>query len=318
MRAGMIIHPEELTKRWIDRLASAGADVLGIHPWGGGRAKDSLKELVDTLKTEEFRELIDYAKSRGLKIEYELHAVGYLLPRELFDTHPEYFRMNARGERVNDYNLCVTNKEALALLGERAAALAENLYGSEDKFYFWLDDGKGLHCHCDSCRALSPSDQQLIALNTMLRAVKKKNPRAKMAYLAYFDSLTPPTAAEPEEGIFLEYAPMYKYTAKGEDAEALISGELAALPALLDTFGRGDAKVLEYWYDNSMYSKWTKPPLKFTLDEARMAEDISEYKRLGFADVATFACFLGEDYTELYGDFDILPFVANSNLNQIR
>ena len=31
-------------------------------------------------------------REKGLEIEYECHAMGYLLPRELFFVHPEYFR----------------------------------------------------------------------------------------------------------------------------------------------------------------------------------------------------------------------------------
>ena len=36
--------------------------------------------------------------------------------------------------------------------------------------------------------------------------------------------------------------------------------------------------------------------------------DIRYYRELGFDDIASFACFLGEDYEELYGEADITPF----------
>ena len=43
MKNGMIIHPGELSKKWIDRLADAGIDILGIHPEGGAGAPQSLE-----------------------------------------------------------------------------------------------------------------------------------------------------------------------------------------------------------------------------------------------------------------------------------
>ena len=171
MKDSMIIHPEELSKAWIDRLAEFRVPTLGIHPVGGKSAVSSLTELVQKAATTEYRKLIDYAKSKGLEIEYEVHSAGYLLPRELFSSHPEYFRENETGERVNDFNFCVSNSEALDVFAKRAAKLATNLYGSRHDFYFWMDDGRGLQCHCEKCRNLSPSDQQLIALNQAIKEI---------------------------------------------------------------------------------------------------------------------------------------------------
>ncbi len=59
------------------------------------------------MKAEKYRALIDYAKERGLSVEYEFHAAGYFLPRELFAVHPEYFRLNAKSERSS---VCINYK----------------------------------------------------------------------------------------------------------------------------------------------------------------------------------------------------------------
>ena len=308
MKSSMIIHPEELSREWIDKLADAGVGVLGIHPRGGPIAAETLADLLEQMKSAEYRSLIDYAHSRGLTVEYEFHSLGYLLKRELFAEHPEYFRMNAEGERTADYNLCVSNPDALELLSKNAAEVANALYGSTRDFYFWLDDGHGLHCHCPSCKRLSASDQQLTVLNGMLREIRKSIPDARMAYLAYMDSIVPPAEVKPDEGIFLEYAPFEKYTAKGDDAPELIARESAMLIPLMKAFDHQPAKVLEYWYDNSMFSAWKKPPKEFKLDGETMRVDIAEYRKMGFDFVATFACFLGKDYEELYGAVDVSPF----------
>lgn len=304
----MIIHPDEISKKWIDRMADAGIRVMGIHPTGGRNACDSLKALVEEMKTPRYREWIDYAAAKGLEVEYELHTAGYLMPKSLFASHPEYFRMNENGERVCDWNFCVSNPDALDLFAKRAAELAVSLYGSNHNFNFWMDDAKNSHCHCPKCQKLSPSDQQLMAVNAMIREIKRVIPDARMAYLAYFDTIIPPHTLQAEDGVFLEYAPFEKYTAGKENAAYLIEREWNMLEPLMQFFGRENAKVLEYWYDNSLYSHWKKPPAKFVLQKEAMIKDMERYRPLGFDRVATFACFLGSDYEELYGDVDIMPF----------
>lgn len=309
MQGSLIIYSEELSVKWIDKLADAKISTLGIHPRGGRWAVDSLKSLVEEMKTPEYRALIDYAHKRGLTVEYEMHAAGYLLPRELFSEHPEYFRINGEGERTNDYNFCVSNSEALEIYAHRAAELALCLYGSRHDFYFWMDDGYDLHCHCPKCRSLSPSDQQLLVMNRVIREIRKHIPDARAAYLAYVDTILPPRAIRPADGIFLEYAPFRKYTAKGENSASLIDEERRMLIPLTEYFSGQTRKVLEYWYDNSLFSNWTKPPCKFELDENAMRRDIREYREIGFDAISSFACFLGEEYEQLHGDnVDATPF----------
>lgn len=305
MVKNILIHPEELNKKWIDRMADGGVKILGIHPHGGARATESLNELVALLEIKEYRALIDYAIERGLEIEYEMHAARYLLPAELFDTHPEYFRAMANGERTVNMNFCVSNPDALALVAKNAVELAKKLYRSRPVFYFWLDDAKNVHCKCEKCKNLSPSDQQLIASNAMLEAIRKEIPEAKFAYLAYQDTLEVPTNVHPADGVFLEYAPIEKYKDGGEE---LIQAERNALIAEAEYFGFKDSKVLEYWLDNSLFSGWKKPPKKFEPNNAQIKKEVAEYADLGFETVATFGCFLGEDYEELYGEADISGF----------
>lgn len=308
MKSEIIIFPEEISRKWIDRMANAGISVMGIHLPGGDKAAESLGELIVTMKNPEYRELLDYAKQRGLEIAYELHAAGYLMPRDLFMVHPEYFRMNQDGERSADFNFCVSNPEALEMFAKRAASLALELYGSGKQFYFWMDDGHDTCCNCPLCRELSPSDQQLLVLNAVVKEIRKYIPDASVAYLAYQDTIVPPQKIQAEDGIFLEYAPFEKYTAQGSDAAVLIEREQCMLSPLMDFFGREHAKVLEYWYDNSLYSQWKKPPVKFQLDEKRMVDDVAGYRAMGFDFVATFGCYLGADYEKLHGNVDISPF----------
>lgn len=308
MKSQLLIHPEELSEKWIDRMADAGIDVLGLHPVGGSRAAESLKSLLDSLRTEEYRRLLDYAAFRGLEIEYEFHAAGYLLDRAEFERHPEYFRMNGEGVRTPDYNFCVSNEEALKIVSARAAKLARQLYRSRPRFYFWLDDHRDSSCHCPQCQTYSPSEQQLIVVNRMANEIRKQIPEARVAYLAYFNTVIPPARVRPHEGVFLEYAPFEKYVSAGKpEKQALIDREEQMMDPLLSFFGKKNAKVLEYWYDNSLFSGWKKPPKKFVLKEDAMRAEIAGYREQGFSYVSSFACYLGADYEELYGEVDVRP-----------
>ena len=302
--ASLLIHPCELSKKWVDRLVKENIPTLALHPEGGKNANETLECLVEKFEEKSFRDLLDYAAEKGLKIEYEMHAARYLLPETYFDEHPEWFRMNAEGERTTDYNLCPSSEEAIDVLVENAAELAKKLYRSTDRYYFWLDDAKDSHCHCQKCREMSPSDQQMKILNRMIKRMRQDNSKATLAYLAYCGTIDAPTNVLPEDGIFLEYAPFLRdfHRPLREDAES------KPLEKLLELFGKDSARALDYWYDNSLYSKWKKPPVKFSVDKEVLRADMSYYKELGFEDVASFACFLGDDYEALWGDVDVSDF----------
>ena len=175
MKTQFIVHPDEISKERIDSLKEAGIDCLGIHPVGGKDAYKTLENLVALLKTDEFRSLLDYAKECGIEIEYELHSMGYLMPKSLFESNPEYFRVDKNGERNADYNFCVSNSEALEIICKNAVTLAQNLYNSSSNFYFWVDDGHDVFCNCDKCKLISPSNQALTITNAIARALKKHN-----------------------------------------------------------------------------------------------------------------------------------------------
>ena len=107
----LLIHPEELSKKWIDRMADAKVDVLGLHPIGGEESHRHIENMLSLLKTDEYRALLDYAVSRGLKIEYEMHAASFLVPRELFEKHPEYFGLMPDGKGRDIKVICMTHPE---------------------------------------------------------------------------------------------------------------------------------------------------------------------------------------------------------------
>ena len=130
-------------------------NVLGLHPTGGVTADESLQRLLDQLPR--LQPLLNRAREMGIRIEYELHALSYLMPRTLFDAHPEWFCENAQGERSREgFNICASNAEGLAMLMQRAEGLARLLPSEKpSRTYFWLDDVTS--CSCSTAPAAGGS-----------------------------------------------------------------------------------------------------------------------------------------------------------------
>lgn len=310
LKKGILTHPEDLTVGWLDRMAKAKLNTLGLHPVGGKNAHESLQRAIDAHGTEESKALRAAAAVRGIAVEYEAHVMRWLLPREQFETHADWFRMDEKGKRTADFNMCASNPDALDYVAERTALLAELLDTGAGKYYYWIDDVMGYTCRCPECRRLSPSDQQMRIVNAMLRGLKRKSADAKLCYLAYHETMEIPRNVAPEEGVFLEFAPIMRdhhRPLSDPDCEKNVR-ETAHLKEAVGFFGTKDSRALDYWMDNSLFSGWTKPPKPFRLDGETMKRDLEYYASLGFEEVTSFGCYLGPDYDELYGEVSLKEY----------
>ena len=310
IRRGILVHPQELDERWISDAAEAGLNVLGLHPPGGTQAAEALQQAIRLHGTDGFQKLLDRARSAGLAVEYEAHALGWLLPREQFGAHPDWFRMDETGARNPDCNLCPSNREALDFLADRTETLTRALDTGSDRVFWWCDDAEGKRCLCPRCRELSASDQQARIVRAIHAGARRAKPGVKTAYLAYLDTLTPPAREELPEGVFLEFAPFRRDVHRPlHDPDCPVNDDQArALRGLLTVFDARDAQVLDYWMDNSMFSHWTKPPRAMSLDTEAMAADVRFYRSLGIGSITSFGCFLGADYRALYGQPPIAEY----------
>ena len=309
MYTSLLIHPEELDECWLEQLRLLGVKTLGLHPVGGEHADDSLRGMLKLFAQPEYRSLLRRAEETGIEITCEMHALRYLLPAEMLQAHPQWMRVDRQGIRTPRSNFCCSNADALALVAENAAGLYRQLPGSPQRASFWLDDDRDAFCHCERCRRLSPSDQQLIILNAMLEGVRSVRKDAMMPYLAYFETLPAPAEIKPREGIYLQYAPYLRSMDRPiyDEANAACS---RPLPALLRYFGAKNSVVLDYWYDNSLFSGYQKPPKELHVNGAVVRADIAYYRSLGFENISCFACYLGRDYRKLYGLPDLSAFRA--------
>ncbi|MBO7721726.1 MAG: DUF4838 domain-containing protein [Kiritimatiellae bacterium] len=311
LKTSLVIGTDELSDRWVDRAVNLGLHNLSIHPGGGGQAEVALDKTLARLKEPGYRALIDRAKALGIDIGYEIHAASWLLPRNLFDVHPEYFRMDEKGARCRDKNFCFSNPEAMNIAGKRAVELAKALYGGNRRYCLWLDDVHGGVCKCEKCRGFSASDQQLIFANAIVTELRKFIPDAELCYLAYADAINPPEKVKPVKGVFLEYAPIKRDL--GRPLADQNNGETKPLKALIEKFGSAGSRVLEYWFDNSLYSHWTSPVKLFRQAKDVVAADVEYYRLLGFEEISSFAVTLGDrNYVPLWGEPDLSAFAREN------
>jgi Domain of unknown function (DUF4838) len=295
-RRGIVLSPGELADpAWVPRMAAAGLNVVALHA--------DVEMTLTYVASAAGQAFLRSAREAGLEVEYELHALSWLLPRDRFAAHPDWFRMDRHGARRPDANLCPSHPEALAIAAARARELAERLRPTTERFYFWADDG-GLWCHCDACRGLSDADQNVTVMNALLAGVRERLPAARLACLAYLNALAPPERVRPVAGLFLEYAPIgrcFRHALADPDC-ALNRPLLAGLPALLQAFGTDGAQVLEYWLDSSLFSGWKRPAAGVPFARAVLTADLATYARLGFRSVTTFGVYLDPEYVSRYGE----------------
>ena len=83
----------------------------------------------------------------NIDVEYEQHILMELLPRDLFEKHPNFFRVDKEGKRNGDYNMWFTSKEALEIVKKNAVEIAYWIKPTSHRYFFWTDDVQ-LYCNC--------------------------------------------------------------------------------------------------------------------------------------------------------------------------
>ena len=301
---GVVLVPSDITTwPWPQRAQQAGLNTIGTHI--------TPRQVAAFVATEAGAKFLEDCRRLDLEVEHELHAMSDLLPRDLFKKNPKMFRMNDKGERVADYNICVHSRPAIEVACENAVKYAKLLRPTTGRYFYWIDDGKPMCC-CPKCRDLSDSDQALIFENHLLGALRKFDRRATLAHLVYINTLTPPTQIKPEPGIFVEFAPYrrrYDMPLKQRDGRlshtARTHGEqLDLLDANLDIFGIAGAQVLEYWIDVSRFAGFVKqdPRPKIPWNEEVFLSDLDTYGNRGIRNITSFAVRLDGPYVKRHGE----------------
>ncbi len=295
---GVVLTVEDLTLAdWPKRAKAAGVNTIALH------APRSARLLADYIRSKPGRKFLASCRRLGLAVEYELHAMQDLLPREYFDRAPRLYRMDDKGKRVREWNLCVHSDPAMQIVADNAVALAQTLRPTTGRYFYWGDDGCPW-CRCPECVGLSDSDQALLVENRILEALRKVDAKAQVAHLAYHNTLPPPRQVKPASGIFLEFAPIHRrYDVPFERADDPKTREqFEMLDANLEVFGAASAQCLEYWLDASLFSKWKKPAIRVPFDPQVLSADLDTYGRRGIRHVTTFAVYIDSDYVARHGE----------------
>lgn len=287
---GVVLTPKDLSGEldWPKLAHDAGITTIGTHV--------GPSDVMPFLRSGKGEKFLADCRRYGIEVEHELHAMGYLLPRRLFDTRPELFRMEKDGRRVRDQNCCASSSEALAVIASNAVEVARVCRPTSGRYFYWLDDSSGV-CHCPKCRELNAADQALLIENAILAELRAKvDPRATLAHLAYGVTMQPPEKVKPAEGIFLEFADIGR---KRDQWLGKRQDEL--LRRLLEIFPVETAQVLEYWLDVSLFSEWHRPHVKLPWSGNLFRRDVDNYAKLGFRKFTTFAVYLDDDYVRDFG-----------------
>lgn len=294
---GVVLVPDDLTLAdWPERAKNAGLSTIGIHH------QNSPEAVIRCVQSDAGQRFTEQCRKLGLAVEYELHAMKELLPRELFVKSPNMFRMDDKGQRMSDFNCCVHSERALEIICKNAVQIGEVLRPTTGRYFYWGDDGRPW-CRCPKCRELSPSEQALVIENRICRALRKVDPKAQVAHLAYHNTLVPPKNVKPDEGVFLEFAPIkrrYDIPYEKQQDPKLAEG-LHALDANLEVFPKETAQVLEYWLDVSRFSRWKRPGVKLPWNKEVFLADVETYRKRGIRHITTFAAWIDAKYEERFG-----------------
>lgn len=227
------------------------------------------------------------AARRGLLLQFGGHHLPGLLRRDLFERHPDWFPLR-NGERDPRFNLCTSSPGAVAELRARAREFFARFAGA-GIYHLWADDiTGGGWCSCPSCAVLTPSDQALRATNALAEVLAESAPSARIAHLAYHDTIAPPTRQKPAANVTGLYAPRNRNYAFAIDDPACPRNSAEHLPELLglrETFDRRDGAlaVFEYYSDAILY-KWLDPPNLTVLPA-----DARAYRAAGVSDFGDLA-----------------------------
>jgi hypothetical protein len=316
---GIVVYPSDITSvgsiEFIKFMSTANINLLGIHTNSLGRNPmtgefEDLTSLKAFLESKDGKFLLEECKKLKISVEFESHVLKEVLPRELFDAHAEFFRQDDKGIRQRNHNMCFSSEGAYQIIEKNIIEITKWLKPTTHRYLFWTDDVGGAFCNCDLCKKYSESEQALLYENRLLTMLRKIDPSATLAHLAYNNTLKAPVKVKPSEGIFLEYAPISRdYT------KPLSKEHLQSLKENLTIFPAKTAHVLEYWLDASMFSRMIKVGrnnvAQVPWNIQNCERDVKLYTGLGIKSVTTFATWMiSSDYVKKYGEDKTLKVVS--------
>ena len=221
----------------------------------------------------------DFAR-RGIDVEYGGHVLPLLLPRELFQTHPEYFPEAPTGERTVHGNLCTSNAGALATAQANAVQYVRDFPEMAALHIWGADLWRGGWCHCRACATSSAQDQSLRVCNAVARGLAEAGVSRPVCYLAYHDTIDADLTLRPDPNVVAEFAPRERCYGHALDDPSCATNRryAAALECYVELFD-GRVRLFEYYGDAILFFGCAVP-----LPQV-IAADLAYCRRLGIAEI---------------------------------
>lgn len=125
-------------------------------------------------------ELLPEIERRGIILDMSEHAGRHFFPTSYFEKHPEWFALNAQGQRFSTGQICYSNEEAVNVLADNYANYAK-AHPEVSIIGTWPEDGYGF-CQCDKCKR---PGVVLKAINRVAEKIEAVRPDITVEYLSY-------------------------------------------------------------------------------------------------------------------------------------
>jgi hypothetical protein len=266
-------------------------------PWMARRGINSFEYIRHAQDTRlRIDELTPLYQSYGIGAEYGGHVLQILMPREQFESHPEYFPMGSDGARMARGNLCVSNPDAVRIVCAGALTYLRE-YPENELLHIWgADVREGAWCKCPQCKKLSPQMQYMKIVNAVAAAGERAAGGVPVAYLAYHDTIDPDPKLRPLPNVWFEWAPRERcYIHSIDDPACAINPRyLESLQRYLEIF-QGRGHVFEYYADAILFGG-----LGFATPTV-IARDLRAYQSLGLESISNLT----------FGAYSVLAYPAN-------
>jgi hypothetical protein len=135
-----------------------------------------------------------------------VHSLDMLVPRELFQDHPEYFPL-IDGKRKDGYvQRCLTNPN---LFKVALAHVRQWIKEHPDATVISISQNDTINnCQCPQCKAIddaegSPAGSLLKFVNAIAEAIEKESPNVRIDTLAYQYTRKPPKTIRPRPNVII-------------------------------------------------------------------------------------------------------------------
>ena len=192
-------------------------------------------------------DVVPFKEFRARQVPPHVHTFGkyFITSKEFSATHPEYFSMDQKGQRMTDdkgspglwNQLCATNPDvrritlerALRFIADERAAAAKSGLAPAKIIEISQNDNTAHLCLCGPCKAVSEregSESGLLLdfINEIARGIAKEYPDMLVQTYAYNFTLLSPRHIRPEPNVLIKWCDNY---GRSEFSHALTDEENA-------------------------------------------------------------------------------------------